>query len=132
MKIRWDEPKRLADLSKHYGSEHDVKLLAVYSGTEDVAHADMNIYRDLASAAGPKCMTLLDPTSHVLHRFGIQDTPTYLVIDASGVIRYRGGIDDPSPDAPLASASFTSMIDVLLAEKPLPGQPTPAVLSKIK
>ena len=68
----------------------------------------------------------------MLRRFNIQDTPTYLVIDPAGMIRYRGGIDDTSADAPLASASFTPTIDLLLAEKPLPGQAAPAVLSKIK
>ena len=64
-------------------------------------------------------MTLTDPTNRIANRYAIDDMPVFLVIDPAGTIRYRGGIDDSSPDAPLSATSFTSVIDLLLAERPL-------------
>ena len=127
-----DEVRRLAELGREYAHNPDVKLLSIFSGTEDLSSEDLRMVRNLASGAGPWCQTLLDPSWRIAQRYCIQDMPTFLVIDTTGVIRYRGSVDDPSPDAPLASTSFNSMIDLLLAERPHPDQPTPAVLSKIK
>jgi peroxiredoxin len=124
--------RRLAELGRRYAAENDVKLVTIYSGADDLAAEQMRLVQNQASDAGPRCITLLDPSLRIAQRYCIQQTPTFLIIDAAGVIRYRGGVDDPSLDAPLAATSFTSLIDLLLAEKPLPDQPTPAVLSNIK
>jgi peroxiredoxin len=127
------DANRLAQLGKKYNSaSDDVKLVQIYTGTDETSADDMRQVQSRATDAGPHCLTLLDPTSRITQRYSIQDTPTFIVIDPTGVIRYRGGIDDTSADAPLAATSFTSMIDLLLAEKPLPGEPTPALLSNIK
>jgi hypothetical protein len=124
---------RLAELGRRYTVNHDdVKLVQVYTGTDETAQEEMRQIQTRAADAGPHCLTLLDPTSRITQRYSIQDSPTFFVIDPAGTIRYRGGIDDTSTDAPLAATSFTSMIDLLLAEKPLPGEPAPAVLSNIK
>ncbi|HMB96517.1 MAG TPA: redoxin domain-containing protein [Tepidisphaeraceae bacterium] len=127
-----DDAKRLAELGQKYSAGNDVKLVQIYTGADATAKDEMSQIQARATDAGNHCTTLLDPTSRISQRYAVQDTPTFFVIDSSGIIRYRGGIDDSSADAPLAATNFTSMIDLLLAEKPLPGQPEPAVLSNIK
>jgi hypothetical protein len=127
-----DDIRRLNQLGHRYAGTTDVQLVAIYSGADDLAPDQMRLIENLDRDAGPKCITLLDTTGLIARRYAIHETPTFLVIDASGIIRYRGGLDDASPGAPLAATSFTSMIDLLLSEKPVPAQPTPAVLSKIK
>lgn len=124
--------RRLTQLGRQYAANNDVKLLAIFSRTEELSPDDLRRLKDLAAEAGPRCLTLLDPTAGVAQRYQVADMPTFLVVDGAGVIRYRGDIDDTSAQAPLASASFGSMIDLLLAERPLPGQPAPAMLSNIK
>lgn len=126
------DTKRLAELARHYAAQSDVKLVTIHSNTEDLSAEQLRTVHDRAVDAGPGCLTLLDPTGYVSRRYSIDQAPTFFVIDAFGTIRYRGGIDDPSPDAPLASTSFTNLIDLLLAERPIPGQPAGAVLGKIK
>jgi hypothetical protein len=122
--------KRLGQLAQHYSSNSDVKVIAIRSNSDELSSEHLRALRDAENGSG--CTTLLDPTGLVARRFAIDGSPTFLILDGSGIIRYRGGIDDPSPDAPLASTSFANLIDLLLAERPLPGQPAPAVLSKIK
>ena len=126
------DAQRMTELARRYDNSAEVKLVTVYSATDDLGPAEIRQIRVLATDAGPSCTTLLDPTSSVLSRYRIQETPTFLIIDAKGMIRYRGQIDDTSDDAPLAATSFPRMIDLLLAERPLPAEPAPAVLSKIK
>ena len=84
----------------------------------------------LAAEAGPGCITLLDPATHARDRYLVDETPTFIVIDPSGTIRYRGGLVEQSDGYTLASTSFAQVVDLLLAERMLP-QSTPAVLSNI-
>lgn len=125
-----EEIERLRQLSERYDTQADVKLVAVYTD------ADLQVFGGSDASrtpdAGPGCLTLVDPTSAIAHRYQIEQRPTFLVIDANGRIRYRGDIDNTSPEAPLASVSFPTLIDLLLAERPLPASPTAAVLSNIK
>jgi hypothetical protein len=126
-----DDIDRLNQLGQRYGAADDVRLVALYSGTDDLSYDGIREINGLAADAGPFCTTLLDPSSRVANWYCIDTMPTFLVIDANGIIRYRGGIDDTSPDAPLASTRFETVIDLLRAERPLPAQPAPAVLSNI-
>jgi peroxiredoxin len=121
---------RLAQLGEQFGPGAGVKLVAIRSNTEEMTE-DQQREIELQAEAGGRCQTLLDPTGHVARLYRIDQTPTFVIIDPAGMIRYRGGMDDPSPDAPVTAMSFPSLIDLLLAER-LPGQPAPAVLSKTR
>lgn len=125
------ELHRMAELGQRFAANRDVKLISIFSGTEDLNITQSRTLEQLTDVAGPRCMTLHDPSYRIAQRYAIEKTSTFVVIDATGMIRYRGGIDDASANAPLAATNFTSTIDLLLAERPLP-QATPAVLSKIK
>jgi peroxiredoxin len=125
------EMTRLVQLASEFGVGSGVKLVAIHGNTEDMTPEQRAKVEAQADHAGLRCLTLLDPTGHVARKYRIDQTPTFVIIDSTGMIRYRGGIDDPSPDAPLTATNFPQLIDLLLAERPLPGQ-TSAVLSKIK
>jgi peroxiredoxin len=123
---------RMAELGQRYASNKDVKFFTIFSDIEDLSPRQTRAIEPLAEAAGPRCTTLLDPTHRISKRYNVAKIPAYIVIDAAGVIRYNGEVDDPSPDAPLSAARFTSLIDLLLAEKPASSQSAPALLSNIR
>ncbi|WP_428937847.1 TlpA family protein disulfide reductase [Fontivita pretiosa] len=129
------DARRLGELAKRYTSSGAVKLVSVYSNIDHQDREQVRGVRQRSAVAGSDCITLLDPIGMIARRYAIDSTPTFVLIDSAGVIRYRGGIDDASPDAPLAATSFTNMIDLLLAERPLSSSRAtspPAVLSKIR
>jgi cytochrome oxidase Cu insertion factor (SCO1/SenC/PrrC family) len=121
---------QLAALGQKCAARSDVKLLTIFSGVEDMTPQQRELAEELATGASPGCITLLDPTTHARDRYAIEQTPTFIVIDSAGTIRYRGGLEEQTPDPAMASTSFTHVVDLLLAEKLLP-QPAPAVLSNI-
>jgi len=124
---------RLAQLGRQYASNKDVKFVALFSGSDDLTPQQARQIRDLADHAGPRCSTLMDPSHRTASRFGISDLPTFLIIDSTGMIRHRSGLDDPSADAPLTSTTFSNVIDLLLAERPARESiGTSGVLSNIK
>lgn len=124
----------LAQLSEKYGKRRDVHLVNVFSGSEDLNREQLRRIDELADDAGPGCTTLLDPTSHAMDRYCVSDTPTTIIIDGSGIIRYRGDGDVAAadPSSSISAGSIVAVIDLLLAERPVPGPRTPAVLSNIK
>jgi hypothetical protein len=123
---------RLSQLAGQYGPKSGVKLVTIRSNTDDMTPEQLHTLQSQAEIAGPDCTTLLDPTGYVSRLYRIDQVPTFVIIDSTGMIRYRGGIDDPSPDAPVTAISFPNLLDLLLAERPESGQSAPAVLSKIK
>jgi peroxiredoxin len=119
-----DDANRLADLAKKYPSDRDVKFVQIFSDVDGTVTEDIHQIRSRAALAGSRCLTLIDPTSRIAGRYSVDEMPIFFVIDSAGIIRYRGAIDDPSPNAPLSATSFTSMIDLLLAERPLSVRPS--------
>jgi len=126
-----DQMARLAQLAGQYGPSSGVRVVAIRSNTEDMTPEQLHTLQSQADQAGG-CTTLLDPTGYVARMYRIDQMPTFVIIDSAGTIRYRGGIDDPSPDAPVTAISFPNLLDLLLAERPESSQSAPAVLSKIK
>ena len=114
-----EDASRLAQLGKKYKSDRDVKFIQIYTSVDGTSAEEARQIQSRADAAGSRCMTLIDPTSRISNRYAVDNVPTFFVIDSAGIIRYRGDIDDTSADAPLSATSFTSMIDLLLAERPL-------------
>ena len=79
---------------------------------------DLTKSRDAAPAA-----VLLDPKSQVARAYGATVTPHMYIIDANGVLAYKGGIDSiPSADAadiPKAKQYVRIGMDEVLAGKPV-------------
>ncbi len=79
---------------------------------------DLTKSRDAAPAA-----VLLDPKSQVARAYGATVTPHMYIIDANGVLVYKGGIDSiPSSsvsDVPKATQYVRVALDEVLAGKPV-------------
>jgi peroxiredoxin len=78
----------LRKLSSGFGDK--VALVLVASGSEETAEA----VREAQDAAELRLTTLLDTEREAAAVLGVRVTPTAFLIDAEGVLRYRGPIDD--------------------------------------
>ncbi len=87
--ITWRYEKRTGALQQEFGKK-DVKFFAVWSSEADTAQG-IRKYAESKNYAMP----LLDDDKGELARyFAVAVTPTYVVIDKEGVLRYRGACDD--------------------------------------
>ncbi|WP_421996852.1 thioredoxin family protein [Reyranella sp.] len=101
-----------------------VWLTSASSATGEQGHVtaaqanDLTKTRDAAPAA-----VLLDPQSKIARAYGATVTPHMYIIDANGVLVYKGGIDSiPSSnvaDVPKAKQYVRVGLDELLAGKPI-------------
>src|SRR5580704_2518140 len=80
---------KLADLAKHYDGK-GVEFAAIDSNQQDSLAAITHFAR-INHIAFP---ILKDPANQVADKFGAARTPEAFVLDAKGIIRYRGTIDD--------------------------------------
>ncbi len=76
---------------------------------------------------------LRDPSQDVARAFGAERTPEIFLLDQSGVVRYRGGIDD-SPNAPAAATAnyLRTAIAQLLDGEPIATPVTEAIGCEVK
>ena len=75
-------------LAEHFGT--DVVWLAVNS-TSDNTPKDTQTWKN---EQGFQYATLQDPDGAVGHLYGARTTPDMFIVDAKGVLRYSGAIDD--------------------------------------
>ena len=94
-------------LAKKY-REHGVVWWTVASGRE----ADRERLRRARERLRLEQPILLDPTGRVARAYGVERTPHVVVLDARGVLRYEGAIDD---DASIGYLGRTNYLDRALA-----------------
>jgi len=88
-------------VERHY-SAGDMQKLAAAMGAKDVVWLAVNSTYDNTPADTKEWMksqnfsypTLQDPDGKIGHLMGARTTPHMFVIDAKGILRYRGAIDD--------------------------------------
>ena len=86
--ITWRYEKRTGDLMKEFGK--DTQFFAVASSASDTP-ASIKKYCESKNYGMP---VLDDVKSAAAAYFGATNTPTYMVVDKEGVLRYRGACDD--------------------------------------
>ena len=86
--ITWRYEKRTGDLMKEFGK--DTQFFAVASSANDTA-ASIKKYAESKNYGMP---VLDDVKSEMAKYFNATVTPTYMIIDKEGVLRYRGACDD--------------------------------------
>jgi len=67
-----------------------------------------------------------DPDNRLADRLNAQVTPEVYLIDASGVLRYHGSIDDARVETKVQDLRARKALDALLAGKPVPTAETKA------
>ncbi len=75
---------------------------------------------------------LFDESQQTAKAYGAQVTPHVFLLDAGGVIRYRGRIDDSVKPNEVQSHDLQNALDALLAGKPIPVPTTKAFGCSVK
>ena len=119
---------RVDRLARMYADDTRVKFFAL-DGTSTGAGnqaGDRSMLRADLAIAARGFPTLIDDRGAVAARYSARETPTFIVLDAHGVVRYRGPFDN-SPDVAFATRTFCAeaLDDVL-------GAPTSAVAGFIR
>ncbi|MBX9945709.1 MAG: redoxin domain-containing protein [Reyranella sp.] len=116
--------KNMQDQQREAAAKGVVWLTVASSATGEQGHVtaaqanDLTKSRDAAPAA-----VLLDPQSRIARAYGATVTPHMYIIDAKGVLVYKGGIDSISSsspsDIPKAKQYVRLALDEVLAGKPV-------------
>jgi Spy/CpxP family protein refolding chaperone/peroxiredoxin len=110
----WRYEKRLGEFLKKYGK--DVVLLGVHSNANGT---DEGIRR-YAEARNFGAPVLDDKKNNELAAWvDARNTPTVLVIDTQGVLRYQGSWDDNEDEAGVKQRFAENAVEALLAGKPV-------------
>lgn len=83
--------ERIAQLAERYGQSGRVKFVAIHSGADAQSPAEVAVQSSVARLNFPQ---LLDVDGSVAAAYAATQTPTFVVIDRSGDVRYRGALDD--------------------------------------
>lgn len=100
--VTWRYEGRTGELLKEFGPK-GVKFYAVWSSAADSAQS----IRKYAESKNYVMPVLDDDKGAMAKHFGVTVTPTYVVVDKDGKLRYRGAYDDLQTSA----AGFTSEAD---------------------
>jgi len=81
--------QRMSELARRYAGNAEVAFVAIECA--DASAGDVT--RD-AHAAGRTFPTALDPSGGVARAYGVRVTPTLVILDPAGMVRYHGAFDD--------------------------------------
>lgn len=106
---------RLVSLGRAY-EKRGVAFYAIDSNDDDAYPSErVSEMRERATAKNYPFPYLKDGDSAVARAYGARVTPHAFVVDGTGVIRYRGYIDDSAKPEERQHAGLTSALDALLA-----------------
>jgi peroxiredoxin len=125
--LEWTNPE-CPFVQRHYSDKTMQKTLAAFAGQPLVWLVVDSTYFNTPdkSATWKKQQgfappVLQDPSGTVGHAYGAKTTPDMYVIDAAGVLRYSGAIDDdPRGRNPSAVNYVRQAVDALQTGKPVP------------
>lgn len=119
--------RRIGEVARDY-SAHAVKVLAVNSNDAERYPRDSSEAMRARVQAGEfdGVPYLRDETQAVARAYGAKTTPDVFVLDADGLLRYRGAPDadyeDPSQNAAYLRAALDAVLD---GRQPDPAETTP-------
>lgn len=127
--LEWTNPT-CPFVQRHYGEDTMEQLEAAYPDSlvawlavNSTHYNSVEQTREWSQVQGVVYPTLLDPDGTVGRLYEARTTPQMFVVDAAGILRYDGAIDD-DPDGSQAPAARTSYVKLSL-DAVLAGQ-TPA------
>jgi thiol-disulfide isomerase/thioredoxin len=123
---------RLIEIAKQYQAK-GVVFYAIDPNDEakfsDETLANM---KDRAVSKGYPYPYLKDGNSSIARAYGARVTPHIYVVDQTGVLRYRGYVDDSARPEERTKSGLTDALDALLANKPVTETATRAFGCSIK
>ena len=129
--LAWHE--RLLDVARDY-ADRGVRVLLVNPNDADRYPADsFEAMRERVDGDGGwPAPYLRDESQEVASAFGAQTTPDVFVLDADGVVRYRGAPDGDHSDPSLEAVWLREALDELLAGRPVGREETKPVGCSVK
>lgn len=105
--------ERMSALFREYSGR--VNFLFVNSNANESAHQARQHARD----SGFRFPVYKDPSNVVADKFGATRTPEIYAIDAAGVVRYHGPIDDAQNPARIKKQHLRAALDALIEGQPV-------------
>lgn len=112
--------RRVLQLGNHYADDDRVAVLTIDPTLTDLDPNALNEVRVFKNVIGQRFPLLVDVGGNVARQYGVQVTPTAVVIDARGQIRYRGAFDDNEDEAAVRSTYCTDALASILEDRPVP------------
>jgi cytochrome oxidase Cu insertion factor (SCO1/SenC/PrrC family) len=114
-----DYDSRVRALFNRYGVSKQVNFVAVHTGA--AATSDRGALTALTASGSLPFMHVTDADGQAASQYSIALTPTFVLLDESGVIRYRGALDDnrireQARATPLEDAIRSLLDDVPVAQ----------------
>lgn len=118
--VRHYKADTMETLSREYGAKK-----VVWLAVDSTAHNTPEKSAAWKKAQGFTYPVLQDPSGEVGRRYGAKTTPHMYVIDAEGVLRFMGGIDDdPRGKSEKPQNHVRASLDAVLAGKAVPASTT--------
>lgn len=111
-----DYERRVAELADRHAAGGRVAVVAVHTGSAAAPAAEVAVQ---ARAAGLRFAHVTDPGGAVARRYAVRQTPTILVVDPAGAIRYRGAFDDNRNPAQAIEPYAADAVRAVLAGRPV-------------
>ncbi len=106
---------RVSALARHFGDRGNVRLIGLQVGAKDSPDAVAVQMR----TAGLDIPFWMDRTGSTAAAYGVSKTPTFVVIDPAGMIRYQGAFDDDESGKSIKHSHVREAIDAVLAGEPV-------------
>lgn len=107
--------RRVVHLAQQYAADERVQFLKIETSRQQPVE-EMRWFKSITGQTFP---TLLDPQGQVAAAYGVEVTPAVVVIDARGLIRYRGAFDDHRDEAQVRHQYCADALESLLSKRPI-------------
>ncbi len=112
--------RRVIRLGNQYADDERVAVLTIDPTLSDPDPNALDEARVFKNVIAQRIPVLLDLGGKVARQYGVQVTPTAIVIDARGQIRYRGAFDDNEDEAAVTKTYCTDALASILEDRPVP------------
>lgn len=109
----WQYEKRFGRLLEKYADNKEVALMGVRCSANDTPEGLCKF----AEAKNFDMPLLNDEKGEMTRYFKVRATPTFLVIDKKGVLRYFGSFDDSANEASAKHAYLPDALEAVLADR---------------
>lgn len=123
--------QRIVDLGRKYAGKADFYAI---NPNDDVKYPEetLAIMKERAAAKNYPFPYLKDGNSRTAGAYGAKVTPHVFIADSSGVVRYRGYVDDSAKPEERSDEGLVKALDAMLAGQPVAKAETKAFGCTIK
>jgi peroxiredoxin len=121
-----DYSARITALARRFGSNPKVRFVGIHSTAKGYSVSPQQI-AVMARVNAMTFPTLCDADGKVAADLGVTRTPTVVIVDENGMIRYRGALDDNSDPSRVKTSFARQTVEALLRHQPIAYEEGPAI-----